>query len=211
MARDLQPAARKRRAANQRAWRSFLWAADRSTAQAAYPRVLTGRASPPLLFGLAPRGVCLAANITADAVGSYPTVSPLPNATAGKTCQRFCLQPVTDAACAGGFVSVALSVAEPSPARPPDVIRRAALRSPDFPPGLVSCDKNPAIARPGHQCHYSAARAAFLAAFFGFSAFGGAAGSLPSRAASNWSSLRIVTPSSFALSALEPGSAPTTT
>jgi hypothetical protein len=36
------------------------------------------RASSPLLFGLAPRGVCLACGITAEAVGSYPTFSPLP-------------------------------------------------------------------------------------------------------------------------------------
>jgi hypothetical protein len=51
-----------------------------------------------------------------------------------KTCPRFCLRPITEAACAGGFFSVALSVAEPSPTRPPGVTRRAALRSPDFPP-----------------------------------------------------------------------------
>jgi hypothetical protein len=38
----------------------------------------TSRASSPLLFGLAPRGVCLASGITAGAVGSYPTFSPLP-------------------------------------------------------------------------------------------------------------------------------------
>jgi hypothetical protein len=36
------------------------------------------RAGSPLLFGLAPRGVCLAAAITDGAVGSYPTFSPLP-------------------------------------------------------------------------------------------------------------------------------------
>ncbi len=36
------------------------------------------RASSPLLFGLAPRGVCLASDIAAEAVGSYPTFSPLP-------------------------------------------------------------------------------------------------------------------------------------
>src|ERR1700730_12351953 len=63
-------------------WRSFLGPADRSAAQAAYPRVITGRADPPLLFGLAPRGVCRAAGIAACAVGSYPTVSPLPCAAA---------------------------------------------------------------------------------------------------------------------------------
>jgi hypothetical protein len=35
-------------------------------------------ASSPLLFGLAPRGVCLASAIAVGAVGSYPTFSPLP-------------------------------------------------------------------------------------------------------------------------------------
>jgi hypothetical protein len=40
----------------------------------------TGRASPPLLFGLAPRGVFHAPVITDGSVGSYPTFSPLPNA-----------------------------------------------------------------------------------------------------------------------------------
>ncbi len=36
-------------------------------------------ASSALLFGLAPRGVCRAGNITVTAVGSYPTFSPLPS------------------------------------------------------------------------------------------------------------------------------------
>jgi hypothetical protein len=38
----------------------------------------TGRASPPLLFGLAPRGVFRAPDVATRAVGSYPTFSPLP-------------------------------------------------------------------------------------------------------------------------------------
>src|SRR6202047_2271056 len=36
------------------------------------------RASSPLLFGLAPRGVCRAPDVATGAVGSYPTFSPLP-------------------------------------------------------------------------------------------------------------------------------------
>ena len=40
----------------------------------------TGWASPPLLFGLAPRGVFRAPDVAIRAVGSYPTFSPLPNA-----------------------------------------------------------------------------------------------------------------------------------
>jgi len=36
-------------------------------------------ASSPLLFGLAPRGVCRAGVIADTAVGSYPTFSPLPS------------------------------------------------------------------------------------------------------------------------------------
>jgi hypothetical protein len=39
-----------------------------------------GWASPPLLFGLAPRGVFRAPDVAILAVGSYPTFSPLPNA-----------------------------------------------------------------------------------------------------------------------------------
>ena len=131
--------------------RSFLWAADRSTARCGLPEGLartpkrparvTGRASPPLLFGLAPRGVYRAADIAARAVGSYPTVSPLPSATIERP--------------AGGFASSRSSirlhrrfifcgtVRSPAPAfadaRSPGVTRRVALRSPDFPPGRFLC------------------------------------------------------------------------
>ena len=38
----------------------------------------SGRAGPPLLFDLAPRGVFRAPNVAIRAVGSYPTFSPLP-------------------------------------------------------------------------------------------------------------------------------------
>ena len=37
------------------------------------------RASSPLLFGLAPRGVFRASGVATGAVGSYPTFSPLPD------------------------------------------------------------------------------------------------------------------------------------
>ena len=56
------------------------------------PGSLSGRAAPPPLFGLAPRGVYPAIRIAPDAVRSYRTISPLP---------RF----------RGGIFSVALSVA----------------------------------------------------------------------------------------------------
>jgi hypothetical protein len=57
---------------------------------------LAGRASPPLLFGLAPRGVFRASRIAAGAVGSYPTFSPLPNAAGlWKACRRFPSRPAT--------------------------------------------------------------------------------------------------------------------
>ncbi len=38
--------------------------------------------SSPLLFGLAPRGVCRASDVAIGAVSSYPTVSPLPGTIA---------------------------------------------------------------------------------------------------------------------------------
>ena len=40
-------------------------------------RATSDRAGPPLLFGLAPRGVCRATGVATDPVGSYPTFSPL--------------------------------------------------------------------------------------------------------------------------------------
>jgi len=47
------------------------------------------RASSPLLFGLAPRGVFRAPDVAIGAVGSYPTFSPLPNvASISKTSHR---------------------------------------------------------------------------------------------------------------------------
>jgi len=67
------------------------------------------------LFGLAPGGVCRAVDVTADAVRSYRTLSPLPS------CENARL---------GGLLSVALSVGS----RPPGVTWRLALWSPDFPP-----------------------------------------------------------------------------
>src|ERR1700691_5244048 len=42
------------------------------------PESSSERAAPPLLFGLAPRGVCHAGRITPSAVRSYRTISPLP-------------------------------------------------------------------------------------------------------------------------------------
>ena len=46
--------------------------------QAAYPGLITVRAAPCPLFGLAPGGVYSAPDVTTRAVGSYPTFSPLP-------------------------------------------------------------------------------------------------------------------------------------
>ncbi len=46
------------------------------------PGSRTGRAVPPPLFGLAPRGVCHAGEITSAAVRSYRTISPLPRVAA---------------------------------------------------------------------------------------------------------------------------------
>ena len=44
----------------------------------------TGRAAPPPLFGLAPRGVYPAGEIAPAAVRSYRTISPLPGFEAGR-------------------------------------------------------------------------------------------------------------------------------
>src|SRR6266852_5294909 len=91
------------------AGRSFLWAAHYCAAQATYPEVVAHRAGTPprkpeglpgnpSLFGLAPCGVCPARRITAAAVRSYRTFSPLP-----EPCGP------------GGMFSVALSVERSRP------------------------------------------------------------------------------------------------
>jgi hypothetical protein len=73
-------------------------------------RVLTHRFAPSL-FGLAPGGVYRAADVAADAVRSYRTISPLPQRT--QTCR-------------GGVFSVALSLGS----HPPDVIRHRLSAEP---------------------------------------------------------------------------------
>jgi hypothetical protein len=82
---------------------SFLLAANLFAAPATYPEVVTERAAPPPLFGLAPHGVCPANRITAAAVRSYRTFSPLPVEACAPT---------------GGTFSVALSV-KPALSEPP--------------------------------------------------------------------------------------------
>ena len=78
----------------------------------------------PPLFGLAPGGVCRAAPVAGRAVGSYPTVSPLPARRSR----------------AGGLFSVALSLGSP----PPGVTRHRV----SVEPGLSSprgCPRSAAI------------------------------------------------------------------
>src|SRR5271167_1409606 len=70
----------------------------------AKPADLAAGATP--LFGLAPGGACHAVPVTRSAVGSYPTLSPLPSYA-----QR---------ASEGGLLSVALSLGSP----PAGVTRR---------------------------------------------------------------------------------------
>jgi len=85
------------------------------------------RAGSPLLFGLAPRGVCLAAAITGGAVGSYPTFSPLPACVPFVDIPEVFLRAITGSRSAGGLFSVALSVTRFFRAASPGVTRRVAL------------------------------------------------------------------------------------
>ena len=77
--------------------RSFLSECDHSHPLAAYPRRLDRGGYSRRLLGLAPIGVYRAAHVTMNAVGSYPTFSPLPLKTTS-----------------GGLFSVALSVSRGS-------------------------------------------------------------------------------------------------
>src|SRR6266849_2389013 len=78
------------------------------------PESKTERTAPPLLFGLAPRGVCPASRIAPAAVRSYRTFSPLPR----ERRYIFC----------GTFRKTRFKRI------PPAVSRHAALWRPDFPP-----------------------------------------------------------------------------
>src|SRR6202140_5318658 len=111
------------------------------------------RASSPLLFGLAPRGVFRARAIASEAVGSYPTFSPLPTVRALRDvsnvlparCHRAALPPAF-------LFSVALSVASPCSEAPwryqarcpvkssgQQIVGHAPGRCPDFPPATAPC------------------------------------------------------------------------
>ena len=78
------------------------------------PESKTERTAPPLLFGLAPRGVCPAGPVAPAAVRSYRTFSPLPR----ERRYIFC----------GTFREIRFERI------PPAVSRHAVLWRPDFPP-----------------------------------------------------------------------------
>src|SRR3954453_16775003 len=73
----------------QESW-SSIWDGRRRPPLAAYPRLgLAVRVAPCRLFGLAPAGGYPATTVTSGAVGSYPTVSPLPGSRANPRSGRF--------------------------------------------------------------------------------------------------------------------------
>ena len=87
------------------------------------PGSLAGRAVPPPLFGLAPRGVFTAGGITPAAVRSYRTISPLPPSGAA-------LLPRPKAVYFLWHFPSSLAAR-------PAVSRHVALWRPDFPPPVV--------------------------------------------------------------------------
>jgi len=98
---------------------------------------VTERAAPRPLFGLAPHGVYPASRITAAAVRSYRTFSPLPTKYL-----------------AGGIVFCGTFRETRFERIPPAVSRHAALWRPDFPPTFVSgCPSDrPVIIIGGRAC-----------------------------------------------------------
>lgn len=101
--------------------RSSLWGAGRPTPRAAYPKlVAAGRRSLPIR-PCCRRGLPCRPPLPASAVGSYPTLAPLPVRPTPALAGR--------AAAVGGLLSVALAVASRRPGLP----RLRTLCSPDFP------------------------------------------------------------------------------
>ena len=98
---------------------------------------LSRRAVSHRLFGLAPVGVYRATFVAERAVGSYPTLSPLP-----PSCED------------GGLLSVALSVARSSRRTHPGVTWQPALWSPDFPRSQGAATRaRPPTSRPSGRRH----------------------------------------------------------
>jgi hypothetical protein len=100
------------------------------------PESPADRASPSLLFGLAPRGVCPAIPVTRNAVRSYRTFSPLPRSLAGPGRYIFC-----------GTIRESRFERDPLA-----VNQHAALCSPDFPPSPCGDGDRPADCL---KLHYS--------------------------------------------------------
>src|SRR6266853_715484 len=113
----------------------FLLAGDLSPAPATYPEVVTERAAPAPLFGLAPHGVCPASRITAAAVRSYRTFSPLPDFVI------FMTRP-------GGIFSVVLSVKPALSESPRPLAGMLPYGDRTFLPPIRVTPHRPAAARP---------------------------------------------------------------
>jgi hypothetical protein len=93
----------------------------------------SAKAPASSLFGLAPGGVYHAGPVASPAVGSYPTLSPLPRQLLRSFVERNSRR--------GGFLSVALSLGSP----PPDVIRHRT----SVEPGLSSPYRLSALVKRG--------------------------------------------------------------
>ena len=123
----------------------------RAVLSSAFARLRELRRDIASLFGLAPCGVLPATDVTAGAVRSYRTFSPLPAFALGslglglrrgrlpyrpgqaESLPSRSLRPEGPKAKAGGMFSVPLSVGSPRPG----ITRRTALRSSDFPPAFA--------------------------------------------------------------------------
>jgi len=119
--------------ARPRGW-PFIWTRRRRRVLAINPDRRSETPDARSLYDLAPGGACRAAPVAGGAVGSYPTVSPLPGACAP-----------------GGLFSVALSLS-PGPWFPirrgwPGVTRRRV----SVEPGLSSPAGSPRQARPSDR------------------------------------------------------------
>ena len=127
------------------------------------------RASSPLLFGLAPRGVFRALAIASEAVGSYPTFSPLPTVRALRDVSQ-----VLPARCHRAALRRRFNFLWHYPwlrfvAKPPGVTRRVALSRVlankslampqdgvrTFLPLLRLAAQQPAITRPARRLYYT--------------------------------------------------------
>lgn len=126
-------------------WRTFLWATRCHAALAIYPHAPSNRlervAPRACLFDVAPDGVWPASAVASPAVGSYPTISPLPGSLRSRAVYFLC-----------HFPSPWATGLAPGHLQRLAVSQHPVLRSPDLPPPPACTGQQRPPSPPRRHC-----------------------------------------------------------